>query len=97
MEKIVIDANIVIAVFDRQDSTHKQAVLLLERFKESGSMLIMLNLVIYEILTVLHMKGYRKEAHGFYRLVHSDPRMRIVYLNADLESRAYYNFLHLKT
>ncbi len=92
METIVVDANIVVALFDTQDATHEQAVALVNGLRARRSLLVMVNLVIYEILTVLRMKDCLKEARGFYDLAHTDPRMQVVYVTAELEASAYRHF-----
>ncbi|MDZ4221692.1 MAG: PIN domain-containing protein, partial [Patescibacteria group bacterium] len=92
METIVVDANIVVALFDEQDSTHEQAVALMKDFHVRGSRLVMVNLAVYEALTVLHMKDCRTQARAFYEVVRTNPRIYTVYVTGELESRAYLRF-----
>lgn len=92
MARIAIDSNFVISLLDTDDPTHAVAVALAEKFRAEESEIIVPNLILYEVLTVLSMKGHKDKAMVFYELTRADPQMRVVYADDTMERRIMTRF-----
>jgi len=91
MEKVLVDANFVIALLDTDDSCHKRAVDISRCLENKECGVFINNLILYEVLTVLSMKGLRGMAHEMYEEVRRGA-MEIVYTDVTLERVAYDYF-----
>jgi predicted nucleic acid-binding protein len=92
MEKFVVDANVIISLFDLDDSCHLKAIELIEITKRNGGFLLINNVILYEILTVLARNGYKQEVKLFYQLLWQNDRLQLIYCDKNLEKRAFFYF-----
>lgn len=97
MERVAIDSNFVISLLDTEDSNHMAAVGLAEKFRAESSEIIVLNLILYEVLTVLSMKGHKDKAMAFYDLTRADSHTRVVYTDDNIEQRAAARFQNARS
>jgi predicted nucleic acid-binding protein len=85
MGSIVIDSNVIISFLDTQDTKHVPAVVLSKHIQSEYNTLLILNIVLYEVLTVLSMKGNKEKALAFYNELKHDLSVRIVFMDDALE------------
>ena len=64
--KIVLDSNVLVALYKLDDSTHQKAKEITRRLHDQGDVFMVLNLVVQETATVISMKVGQKEAKDFY-------------------------------
>lgn len=90
--KIVLDSNVLVALYKLDDSTHKKAKEITRRLHDQGDIFMILNLVAQETATVISMKVGQKEAKDFYlkrdRVVDQE-----IVLDDSLEKLAWNIFL----
>ena len=65
--KYLVDSNILVAVYKRDDSTHERATRLVKKFHINGNTFIVNNLVIQESTTVISHKMGMRNAKEFYQ------------------------------
>lgn len=65
--KIVLDSNVLVALYKLDDSTHQQAKEITRRLHEQGDAFVVLNLIVQESATVISMKVGQEEAKDFYQ------------------------------
>lgn len=65
--KYLVDSNILVAVYKRDDSTHERATRLVKKFHSNGNTFLVINLVIQESTTVVSHKMGMRDAKAFYR------------------------------
>lgn len=65
--KIVLDSNVLVALYKLDDSTHQQAKEITRRLHEQGDTFVVLNLIVQESATVISMKVGQEEAKDFYQ------------------------------
>ena len=63
--KIVLDSNVLVALYKLDDSTHQKAKEITRRLHDQGDVFMVLNLVVQETATVISMKVGQKEAKDF--------------------------------
>lgn len=90
--KYLVDANILVALFKRDDSTHNAAVALVTKLKTEQNQFLTLNLVIQEATTVISYKMNQANARRFYQGVNSVID-HILPLDEALEKRSWDIFL----
>lgn len=90
--KIVIDSNVLVALYKADDSSHKRARDMIQKLHDDGDVFLALNLVIQETATVISMKIGQEESKNFYQ-----KRNRIIdqemALDNDLETLSWNIFL----
>lgn len=95
MGKVLIDANVLVGLYRPDDSTHEAAVEAVTKIKKEEKQIVILNLVIYEIVTVLSMRVGMDLARKFVKdckkIVDTE-----ISMNEDLEKRAWEIFLQQK-
>lgn len=92
MEKFVVDANVLISLFDLDDACHLKAIEIIEIIKRNGAFLVINNVTLYEILTVLARNGYKQEVKAFYQLLWQNNGLQLVYCDKNLEEKAFFYF-----
>lgn len=92
MEKIAIDSNVIISFLDTQDPLHAKAVELSKRIQSEYAEMVILNLILYEVLTILSMKGHKNRAAKFFDEIKGDPWVRIIYADEMIEQAAIKHF-----
>lgn len=90
--KIVLDSNILVALYRLDDSTHQQAKEITRRLHEQGDTFVVLNLIVQESATVISMKVGQEEAKDFYQKRDRVIDQEIV-LDDVLEGQAWRIFL----
>ncbi|MBI5358130.1 PIN domain-containing protein [Candidatus Amesbacteria bacterium] len=90
--KIIIDSNVLVALYKADDSTHDRAVETARSLHDDGDIFIALNLVVQETATVISMKAGQKEAREFYQKRLSVIDQEIT-LDDDLEKLSWNIFL----
>ncbi len=96
MDQYIADANFIIALIDSNDSCHKKAEQILHFLHVKRSEMIINNAIIYEILTVLSRKDYKKEAIGLYEWLYQTDLVRIAYCDDQLERRSFFYFTRIQ-
>ena len=90
--KYLVDANILVALFKRDDNTHHRAVKLVNKFKTERNQFLALNLVIQESATVISFKMGQANARRFYQGINAIID-HILPLDETLEERSWEIFL----
>lgn len=66
MEKLLVDSNVLVALYRPNDALYLKASSLVKKLHQSGCRFVVLNLVIQESATVLSMREGMKSANNFY-------------------------------
>lgn len=67
--RVFVDANVFIALFNKDDSLHVRGVQLWEMLQSEGVLLYTSIFVLSETLTVLRLRAGKQAAHTFARVV----------------------------
>ncbi|MEK9165705.1 MAG: type II toxin-antitoxin system VapC family toxin [Patescibacteria group bacterium] len=95
---IFIDANFWIALFNKKDACHKQALHLFNALQQSGfNKLFINNLVLAEVLTILSQRTGKVLALQFYDSLLLSFLIEIVYITESIERRAMEYFRQIST
>jgi len=62
MSDVVLDANVLVGLLDRNDSLHERATRLLAQMQHDGAQPVMLDLVIAEAVSVLCRRATQRKA-----------------------------------
>lgn len=91
---VVVDANVLVALFNQDDTLHKRAVALWQEFRNDQELLLYTsNFVLAEVLTVLRLKASREAALSFGAIVFGQTKvLQVVYIDRELMKRAYEIF-----
>ncbi len=91
---VVVDSNILIALFNQDDSLHERAAALWREFRDDpGILLYTSNFVLSEVLTVLRLRVGRAAALSFGAIVFGQTRaLHVVYIDHELMKQAYEIF-----
>ena len=90
--KLLVDSDIYYSLIDRNDSNHKQVLLLNKKYLNKGIEFISLNLVIFETATVLSHK-ISQDAAVFFLQNTLSGKMEIIRLDELLEKEALKFFI----
>lgn len=96
MDQYVADANFIISLIDSSDSCHKKAERILHFLHVERSEMIVNNAIVYEILTVLSRKDYKKEAIKLYEWMRQAVLVKIAHCDDQLERRAFFYFTRIQ-
>ena len=97
MENIAIDSNVIISFLDTKDAKHAAAVELSRYVQSHYSGIVIVNIILYEVLTILSMKGYKEKAVGFYGEICKDQAVQFIYSNQAIERVAMEHFYSAET
>lgn len=97
MENIAVDSNVIISFLDTQDAKHTAAVALSHHIQSRYSGIVIVNVILYEVLTILSMKGYKGKAVGFYDEIYNDKAVQFIYSNEAIEHVAMEHFYRAET
>ncbi|OGY91463.1 MAG: hypothetical protein A3H70_01275 [Candidatus Komeilibacteria bacterium RIFCSPLOWO2_02_FULL_48_11] len=97
MESIAIDSNVIISFLDTQDAKHAVAVELARYIQSRYGGIVIVNVILYEVLTILSMKGHKKRAVGFYNEICADKAVQLVYSDEAIERAAMEHFYGAET
>lgn len=90
--KVIIDSNVLIAVFLLEDSLHTRATQLVSQLKTQGTVFYTINLVLQESATVLSMRKGMTSARTFYAAVHNFVDQMVPF-DEDVEKESWKIFL----
>lgn len=90
--KVIIDSNVLVAVFLMKDSLHSRATLLVSELKRQGAVFYAINLVVQESATVLSMRKDMASVRTFYAGVY-DFIDRMVPFDESVEKESWKVFL----
>ncbi len=99
MNKIILDANYIIAILDEKDASHKNAMIIKDRLHKIKPVLIFFDCVINEVASVFVRRlSERKQIHllpeNIKRLAVLIPKENITWVYADIEDY-YDSIIHL--
>ena len=95
-ENIFIDTGAWVALADRDDDCHRQAVSVYPSLLKSCRTLVTSNLVVAEsYVLVLHALGHAA-AMSFLEKIHASPRILKIYSNEEIESDAKLRWYEIK-
>ncbi|OGY72247.1 MAG: hypothetical protein A2249_02925 [Candidatus Jacksonbacteria bacterium RIFOXYA2_FULL_44_7] len=97
MEKVLIDANFIIALLCSEDSCHAKAVSLSEELPQKQVQWVLNNAILYEILTVLSKRRVKPLARLFYQTVKQEGVVQFVYITHDIEEKAFIYFGRMRS
>lgn len=88
-QEIFVDANVFIALLNKDDALHARAVSLWAQLKDSESRIVTANVVVSEVITVLHLRTSKMLAFQFADTVYGSQRdMELIYANEEIEIAA---------
>lgn len=82
VKAVVVDANIWIALIDKQDSLHDQAYEILQEIDEETQILLT-DYVVQEVITVLLYKKRSQLIQGFLKYFRSNPHIISISIDTD--------------
>ncbi|MBI5613493.1 type II toxin-antitoxin system VapC family toxin [Candidatus Gottesmanbacteria bacterium] len=91
-KKIIVDSNVLVALFLPDDSLHKKATTLVKTLKEQENSFLSINLVLQETSTVLSMRKSMETARIFYAM-HESILDSVISVDGELERRSWEVFL----
>jgi len=65
-QKVIVDSDILVALFKPDDSSHPRAISLVQKLKDEGRVFSTLNLVVYESVTVVSNRMGMEAAKRFH-------------------------------
>lgn len=86
--RVFIDSSAWLAVLDKDDPHHSEAVELYGRLLKSQTVFVTTILVVAETQIVLRRRGGHEKAMAFLRNVNESPRINVLYPSAQLEAEA---------
>lgn len=93
IKAVAVDANVFVALFNRDDALHQRAIRLWQEFQREPIVLYTSDLIVSEVLTVLRLKVGREAALRFGEIVFgSSVVLRLVYADRELTRLAYEIF-----
>ncbi|MDP3735122.1 MAG: PIN domain-containing protein [bacterium] len=97
--KILVDANVFIALLNKDDALHLRAVALWADMKQENRELVTLNVVASEALTVLSQRGSKALALELAETLYGDGKndIEMVYADRMLEERALERFRSIRS
>lgn len=97
MEKVLIDANFIIALLSTEDSCHAKAVRLSQELPQKQVQWVLNNAIFYEVLTVLSKRRVKPLARLFYQTVKRGEVVQLVYMTHDIEEKAFVYFRQMRS
>ena len=92
MEQTIADADFIVALVNSEDSNHDRAKSLAQDLSARAIQVILNNITLYEILTVLSLKGFKQKALALYSLAQTGEMFVLVYATVMTEKNAYRYF-----
>lgn len=91
-KEIVVDSDILVALYKPHDSNHKKALDLVKKLKDSGFVFSILNIVLQESATVISHHMGMEDARKFYAGIFAFVD-KIINVDDNLEKSAWEIFL----
>lgn len=86
---VFVDANVFIALINKDDALHKRAVALRDKLRNEKASLLTSNFVVSEVITVLSLRVDKKKAVEFGELVYGKTKaLGIIRPTPGIEERA---------
>lgn len=86
---VFVDANVFVALLNKDDTLHARAVSLWTRLKENESRVVTANTVVSEVITVLSQRASKDAALRFADTVyHGDGDIAVIYADRETEISA---------
>lgn len=85
---VFVDSSAFIAVWDKDDSTHKLAVAKASKLQAGENTLIVSNIVVGEVLTVLSMRLGINRANKFWEYI-TDRKLKVIFVDEDMFEKAW--------
>lgn len=90
---VFVDANVLVALFNKSDSLHAKAVVLWQLLREQGSRLVTSDFVLAEALTVLRLRASIPAALKFGdELLYKNKALEIISIDRSLVYQAFEIF-----
>lgn len=88
--EVFVDANVFVALLNRDGALHQRAVALWSRLKEEGAKIVTSNMVVSEVITVLSQRAGKSLAVEFASTMYESPERdaKILYSDVATERRA---------
>ena len=96
-QKLFFDANIFVAYSNKQDSCFLKAKKILEWADENKAKIFSLDLVIYEVLTVVSLRCGKKNSLTFGKSIFKKREVAIIEKSKKLEKSAWQIFQKVKS
>ncbi len=88
-QKVFVDANVFIALLNKDDALHERAVSLWTQLKEKESRVATANGVVSEVITVLSQRASKALALQFADTIYSRSRdIELIYADEEIETAA---------
>ncbi|MFS8158643.1 MAG: type II toxin-antitoxin system VapC family toxin [Candidatus Roizmanbacteria bacterium] len=94
--KIVIDANFFLALYNPSDQLHSSAFKMAERLQEGNVSIILPILIFSEVMTLVSQRIGKAQALEIGDEIRTNKKIRIEYLNSRSESEIYSVFSEIK-
>ena len=92
---IFVDSNFFVASFAEEDSQHAKALSLIQELFKKQTIVIS-NFIFLEVVTVLSQRFGRELAIASGNRLLSDPRIRIIYIDQELQRTSWDIFQEIK-
>ena len=97
MEQAIADADFIIALVNNKDSNHNRAQSLARDLGARNIQVMLNNITLYEILTVLSIKGFKQKALALYGFAQNGEMFTMVRTTEMTEKNAYHYFQDAKS
>ena len=91
-EKVFVDSNYIIALFNPTDSNHKRAKVIAKKLEEQQTKLVLSNFIFLETVTVLSQRRGKEVASDVGALLKQDHTISIIMIDDLLNDAAWYIF-----
>lgn len=95
-EPIFADSNYFVALFNSQDALTEKADVVSKELDKYETALIISNFVFLEIITITSMKAGREIAIEAGRSLLSNPRIRIIHIDEELQKESWRIFQQIR-
>ena len=96
--QIFVDANVFVALLNKDDALHERATALWSRLKEEGAVIVTTNMVVSEVITVISQRAGKALAMEFAQTVYGGgDDFVVVYSDAAVEGRALEYFRAIRS
>lgn len=93
---VFLDTNILVALYNREDTLHQKAVNIFQELAKRKAKLVVSNYVLLEIFTILSQKAGKKKAIEFGKMIKDQKPFLIKRINEDLEEKTWNVFEKVK-
>ena len=94
--RIFVDANFFVALFNPQDTLYKEAIAKSQTIQKEKPLLVISNYIFLEIVTVLSQRVNRKAAITLGKHLLEDKQVQIVHIDKHLNNSAWEIFKEIE-